>query len=383
MAKITYTKYILPTEVENYGVMNEFDDRFKTIDYVYVESSDEVEDAGANKAFYRTSPSDYCIANGALQSIMIDEPTEKAAGQWWLRTPHSAHMVEKFNGYGYIMAADVAEKDIMLCPNIRLDAKIVDKQRQLLGDMFKIETVKDAKGKVAYHTIVFGEFPQSYVGKYLNAQLEICYRTGQLHPTGKKYTARMDDAGKIHFAQEYEFKGKKYVRIKNYQPAKSEFKDGTPVKHGKFTWFEVEPIKWKIVNWGDMQKSINPNGNDNAKAINVRSEQGLVVLPFYSNEVDRNSRYWQNSTPRGYLNGINVNNIAHNDKNGYSAQAGGDFSGGQNFLQEAEIGLIITMAQRRTSQPTKGQKTQERLNSGLATKLMGSYLEDLNSMGKN
>ena len=235
MAKINYTKYILPTEVENYGVANNYDDRFKTIDYIYLESPEEIEEKHDFNHFYRSSPSDFCIANGAIQSTLMDDPTGKCAGQWWLRTPYSSHMSEIYNGYGHILGADVCDKTTMCCPTMQLDVSVVEEQRKLLGDLFKVCAVKDNKGKTMYHTITFGEFPQTYAGKFLNRQLEIMYRTGQLRSTGKKYTSRMD-AGKVKYVEEYEFNGKRYVRVKNNQTCKSEFKDGTPVKNGKFIW---------------------------------------------------------------------------------------------------------------------------------------------------
>ena len=58
---------------------------------------------------------------------------------------------------------------------------------------------------------------------------------------------------------------------------------------------------------------INPKGNGKAKWFDLISEKILTGnMPFYPDEDDKNSTMWQNSMPRGYLNGIDVRNIKEN-----------------------------------------------------------------------
>ncbi len=84
-----------------------------------------------------------------------------------------------------------------------------------------------------------------------------------------------------------------------------------------------------------MPKSINPRGNGKATLIDVRSKEIILGgIPFYPNTDDENCSFWQNSAVRGYLNGMNVNNIKSNGNTKYTASMGGNFAG-KGFLQEA------------------------------------------------
>ena len=388
MAKTYYTKYLLLTDCDNVGLASHLDKSFNTTDYMYLESTVEIVKTGLGLPFYRTAPTDYCLANNVTQSQVMETATGESVGQWWTRTPHSANMVEKFNTYGDFMESSVDAGNIMVCPATQLDTEVVEVQRVISDKIFDIQEVKDNKGKTLYHTISFGYFPKSYVGDELNRELDIRYCTGEVKPTGKKYTARMGLDGKIEYADEYEYFGKKYVRVQNKQYFNAKFKDGTPVKHNEYSWIAVEPITWKIINWDEMPKAINPNGTGKSTRMKVRSENGLFVLPFYTNNVDDNKTFWQNSTLRGYLNGLNVNNIVYNGNSQYSAPNGGDFSGEQNFLQEAGIGLIITMLQQRGSKSKTPQqeKAQDsgiisvKLDSRITDYLRKKYMDDPNSI---
>ena len=189
-----------------------------------------------------------------------------------------------------------------------------------------------------YHGIHFGEQPKTYVGNKLNARFEKYYQTGKLNPTGKAYTGYMDDNGDIVYHPEYEFEGDKYVRVKTKRMDNdSEFLDGTMApESGTYCWAKVEPILWKINNWKDLPKALNPQGNGTAQYIDVVSQEAILSgIPFYPNYNDENCSMWQNSTVRGYLNGINVNNIKINGNTEYTTLNGGDFTGKNNFLYEA------------------------------------------------
>ena len=112
------------------------------------------------------------------------------------------------------------------------------------------------------------------------------------------------------------------------------------------SWKKVEPIKWIIKNWEDMPKQINPKGSGKASAIEINSEEAIACLPFYPNENDLNGNTWQNSTIRGYLNGINVNDIKENGNVNYTAPNGGDFTK-QNFITEALQVDVPSLSKRK------------------------------------
>ena len=51
--------------------------------------------------------------------------------------------------------------------------------------------------------------------------------------------------------------------------------------NGEYAWFKVELIIWIIRNWEDLPTVINPRGNGTAKYIDLKSEEGIMTLPFY------------------------------------------------------------------------------------------------------
>lgn len=197
------------------------------------------------------------------------------------------------------------------------------------------------------HCLQLGERPKTKVNEELSTILESLYNGGKLkegiNATGRWYTdngqkRRGKDFAGVHSA-EFEYKGNRYVReISNpdEDSIREEFSDGTQIgKKGEVKWLKVEPVSWIIRNWDEMPISINPNGNGKAKWFDLISEEVLTGnIPFYPNEDDKNSTMWQNSMPRGFLNGIDVRDIQENGSIEHGASRGGDFTGECNFLNE-------------------------------------------------
>ena len=101
--------------------------------------------------------------------------------------------------------------------------------------------------------IEYGEYPQYIVPEILAKKLEKGYLTRTLTLTGKRYTTDLDRHTKsaeifearIH--KEYEYCGKKYVRVLGELYSSSEIlSDGTMIEEGTPYWISVEPIKWII-----------------------------------------------------------------------------------------------------------------------------------------
>lgn len=212
---------------------------------------------------------------------------------------------------------------------------------------FAIKEVKDENDEVIYHCMQLGERPKTKASEELSKILERLYHGGELREeikaTGRWYTDNgqkedyRDFAG-IH-SPEFEYKGNKYVREISYPDEDStemEFSDGTELgKQGTVRWIKVEPVSWIIRNWDEMPTSINQKGNGKAKYFDLIAEEVLTGnIPFYPNEDDVNSTMWQNSMPRGYLNGIDVRNIVKNGSPEHTAARGGNFTGECNFLNE-------------------------------------------------
>ncbi len=218
-----------------------------------------------------------------------------------------------------------------------------------------IKEVKDVEGKTIYHTLQIGEYVKTKADEKLSKTLETLYNEGNVKEgiscTGRWYSdngqkkRNKDYAGK--HSPEFEYQGQRYVRVvSNPFPdsyvsrqlvSHAKYSDGTMAgKIGTIRWVKVEPISFVIKNWDEMPKSINPKGNGKAEYFDLRTEEAITSsIPFYPNKDEKNVAMWQNSSIRGFLNGIDVRNIQSNGNIEYSANHGGNFTGQCNFLNEA------------------------------------------------
>lgn len=226
-----------------------------------------------------------------------------------------------------------------------------------------------------YHTLEFGEYPQTFVGAAFNTELE-SYITDNninaagvlagLQATGKSWSSNGASGSSGGYTSklnvEYLYQGQKYVRASNnsaYTGPTYVFSDSTLISYrGVFYWFKVEPIKWIIMNWDKLPVYINPEGSGTAIKTELYAENMLIGgISSYPNQTDENCSMWQNSTPRGWLNGINVNNLPTN-----GAPSGGDFSG-VGFYYEAfnenEQGKIATTTVYNTDNLGTGKNNAE------------------------
>ena len=111
--------------------------------------------------------------------------------------------------------------------------------------------------------VEYSEYPQRVASKILQIELENAYQNNEMSikKTGKTYTTdsrKCYEYGKKFNAQkheEFEYKGKKYVRIKAnsfYDGSEFTLSNGEKYKNGNYVWVEVLPIKWLV----DIEKDI-------------------------------------------------------------------------------------------------------------------------------
>ena len=180
----------------------------------------------------------------------------------------------------------------------------------------------------------------------MSRTLESLYHGGKIQEgilcTGRWYSGNgqkenyKDYAGK--HSPEFEYQGNRYVRVVSYPNAEEDrYSDGTPSgKPGTIRWAKVEPISFVIKKLGRNAKKYKSRGNGSAKYFDLRAEEAITSnIPFYPDEDDQNSTMWQNSSVRGFFNGIDVRNIKSNGNIEYGANRGGNFTGECNFLNEA------------------------------------------------
>lgn len=335
---------------------NEFNPAFDTQDYVFIEAFWEYRRMKVEDRFVYAS--DYAVMNGAILSE-IEAGAKVRKTTWnWLRTAKSDDYVYEVDEEGSFDSIRPNYKSTGVSPALHLNLSYVISARSAsLG--FKIEPFKDKRGQTLYYTIEFGSYPQDKAKEV--HELERLFYAHRLTPTGKTYTGYMNDDGTFQQNPEFEYGGKKYVRVisKKYDND-SEYKDKTKApENGTPMWVEVQPIKWEIKNWDELPGSINPNGDGTAKTIYVKSEEGILSgIPFYPECGKTEHTMWQNSPLRAFFNGYDLQEelSSGNGNRRYKADRNYNFKG-KGFLQEAFDGFL-TRSSVITQEDEKGLQAE-------------------------
>ena len=102
--------------------------------------------------------------------------------------------------------------------------------------------------------VEYGEYPQNAADSRMQNILESEYNRG-MNKTGRSYTfdsVKYDDYDtgfKPVTYEEYEYQGKKYIRIKansDFDGWKFKLSNGVKYRDGDYVWVEVSPVKWLI-----------------------------------------------------------------------------------------------------------------------------------------
>ncbi len=101
--------------------------------------------------------------------------------------------------------------------------------------------------------VEYGYYPQKAVSKNIQEKLEIAYKNDTIVKTSNRYTTdsippyNMDKLFQPQTHQEYEYKGKKYVRVKaNLGYATFTLSNKESYNEGDIVWVEVSPVKWLV-----------------------------------------------------------------------------------------------------------------------------------------
>jgi len=104
--------------------------------------------------------------------------------------------------------------------------------------------------------VEYGEYPQYAPDSDVQRRLENEYKNGNLRQTGRNYTfdkTEYDDYDQYFQPvtyEEYDYNGKKYIRIKANSDyghgSKFKLSNGEYYQDGDFVWVEVSPVKWLI-----------------------------------------------------------------------------------------------------------------------------------------
>ena len=344
--------FIVPTKLKNVSDSNICSDtNFETTDLIYIQSKEDIVDHVNNGLTTRCSATDFAKLNGIMTNYSADffNGSTNFSSSYFLRSKptdgfYERQFIEEVKDDGYLNSRSYYSEYTGIRPLLSLDISKMSKSNLISKMNIKELSVSPNS---SFHLFDFGEFPKTYVGNALNKSLEELYLSKVLLKTGNEYLSLYKD-GNPSYSPEYEFNQEKYVRVlSNNFYTNTPFSDSTTVPlKGTYTWVKVEPITWMITNWDDLPTSINPLGNSSDETLKLLSLNIITSgIPFYPpsylNEPCVN--YWQNSTIRGYLNGINVNNITQNGNPNFSAPNGGDFTQ-HSFLTEALSEEVKTKA---------------------------------------
>ena len=183
----------------------------------------------------RISATDYAQMNNAY---IYDNYTTRTGRQttWaWLRSACSSYSVNSVLGDGDWFTKFTDDRSAGLCPSLHYhlpsDISARSALRFLKGqknrdeseelEQFDIREVKDAEGKIIYHTLQIGEYVKTKVDEDLSRTLELLYNGGKIQEgilcTGRWYSGNgqkesyKDYAGK--HSPEFEYQGNRYARI--------------------------------------------------------------------------------------------------------------------------------------------------------------------------
>lgn len=351
---------IEPTTIENtYGGLNRVNKKFNTTDLIYLASFKEQFDGKKTDQERRTSATDYAKMNNAYTYNDYTTLTGQQTTSVYLRSAYNKWSIYFVTKEGKGKDGLVYDRSVGLCPclHYRLSANISEqstfqfskKQQSIMKDEdneFDIREVKGTNGEIVYHTLQIGEYTKTKVDENLSQTLENLYHGGKLKEgiscTGRWYSCNGQKNNYKNYAgkhsPEFEYQGNRYARIISYpNNEETRYSDGIEAgKRGTVRWTKIETISFKILNWDEMPKYINPKGNGKAKYFDLRAEEAIIAnIPFYPDETNGEFTMWQNSTPRGFLNGIDVRNITQNGNPNFGASRGGNFTGECNFLNEA------------------------------------------------
>ena len=332
---------IIPTTIDNSDENQKVGNKnFNTTDLIYLDSFEEQYQSQRIESNRRISPTDYTIMNNSYLYADTKTRTGKMTTYCWLRSAGVNKSVHCVDNAGFLCNVPY-NLPASICPSLRYKIS-----PDILDGKYDIKEVKDLNGKIIYHTLQLGEYPKTKVDERLSETLETLYNGGkikdEISATGRWYSTngvnntRMLYAGK--HSPEFEYNGRRYVRVVSAPRFNNaNYSDGILTGQvGSVRWVKVEPISFVIRNWNNMPQSINPNGNGEATFFDLRAEDAITSnITFYPTVRDNNMLLWQNSTLRGFLNGIDVRNITENGVKKYSAKFGGNFTGECNFLNEA------------------------------------------------
>ena len=184
---------------------------------------------------------DFSVFLGAGTSKRMNK-NDEAYGDYWLKSNSfkGGKMIQRFCGKSFYRLTDEY-----------ITSRMTGARPVLPFSLFKIPT-NGKRGKDGVLEVEYGYYPQRAASKGMQEILEEAYRSNSIPETGNSYTTDSVDYSdsvtvfQPQTHQEYEYNGKRYVRIKAQVSYYYRFSNGEIYRNGDNVWVEVEPVKWLV-----------------------------------------------------------------------------------------------------------------------------------------
>ena len=191
---------------------------------------------------------DFSILLGAYVSdyhIDNDSSLKGRTGWYWTKSDDGYNEVRVFYGDGGRGYDDVYGRDNGARPALPFS--------EVSSIPTNGESGKRARDGVL--EVEYGYYPQKAVSRDMQERLERAYRSGNISKTRNNYTTdsvaydEYDTSFQPQTHQEYEYNGKRYVRVKAnsyYDGGDFTLSNGEQYRDGDDVWVEVLPVKWLV-----------------------------------------------------------------------------------------------------------------------------------------
>ena len=156
MKKRDLRSFILPVRIENTNEFGEIEDRYATIDLIYVENANEY--TTHNKDWRQEDITDYSLMNGGVQEL-------------WLRSTTSYPYIDT-TSYSEVYGDDSSRTEYSIMPCLYFE---IPKETE---DINLYKEISEKEGEK--HLLNIGEYPRDKVSEELSDKLEKLYHGGNL-----------------------------------------------------------------------------------------------------------------------------------------------------------------------------------------------------------
>lgn len=345
MEKIDYTKHIVPTKFELKKLDPSLDKSDNAVceNKIFLPTKQELK-KDPNYAF--TKSTDFFAMQQTMPKkvismfLMNDNGKKKENFKALISNDGTVHVVPfKYNESYQIQPIEVCPRlRLSLCKNVlndSTDPKNFD--AGILNDIKKTLTVpNDDK---PYATIKLGEYVTDKVDASFNSMLEQMFTEQYLKNSDKQKQLKIVNSilsnsnffSSTYLTQEFvlkqipvfELDGKRYARVVC----------SPKYENKKVEWLKVEPLEFRVINYEDLTKELNPNGKNKTAVLDLVSTNMLFSnIALAEDDLGfTRSINWIDSTIRLFLNGMNDDK--ENEK--YFSMSKGKFEQYGGFLNDA------------------------------------------------